>query len=57
MKDSRTLAPSSQSNYCVASIVGQDVGVEAWIVGDAFLRNVYTVFNVGTSSVGFANLA
>ncbi|TNY22098.1 acid protease, partial [Rhodotorula diobovata] len=45
------------SNYCVASIVGQDVGVEAWIVGDAFLRNVYTVFNVGTSSVGFANLA
>jgi len=42
---------------CVASIVGQDVGVEAWIVGDSFLRNVYTVFNAGESSVGFANLA
>ncbi|KPV77463.1 uncharacterized protein RHOBADRAFT_51313 [Rhodotorula graminis WP1] len=45
------------SSRCVASIVGQDVGVEAWIVGDSFLRNVYTVFNAGESSVGFANLA
>ncbi|GAA5851854.1 hypothetical protein JCM9279_001909 [Rhodotorula babjevae] len=45
------------SSMCVASIVGQDVGVEAWIVGDSFLRNVYTVFNAGESSVGFASLA
>ncbi|GAA5852664.1 hypothetical protein JCM9279_004945 [Rhodotorula babjevae] len=44
------------SSMCVASIVRQDVGVEAWIVGDSFLRSVYTVFNAGESSVGFANL-
>ncbi|GAA6046458.1 hypothetical protein JCM3770_004932 [Rhodotorula araucariae] len=45
------------SSYCVAAIVGEDVGVDAWVIGDAFLRSVYTVFNAGTSSVGFANLA
>ncbi|GJN89745.1 hypothetical protein Rhopal_002734-T1 [Rhodotorula paludigena] len=45
------------SPYCVASIVGQDIGIDAWVVGDAFLRGVYTVFNAGTRSVGFANLA
>lgn len=28
-----------------------------WIVGDAFLQNVYTIFDVGQSRVGFAELS
>ena len=28
-----------------------------WIVGTVFLQNVYTTFNLGNNSVGFASLA
>jgi hypothetical protein len=29
---------------------------EFWVMGDSFLRNVYTVFDLGTNRVGFASL-
>ncbi|GAA5855680.1 hypothetical protein JCM8547_001642 [Rhodosporidiobolus lusitaniae] len=45
------------SSRCVASIAGQDVGLDAWIVGGVFLRNVLTVFSFEQNAVGFANLA
>ncbi|KIJ64704.1 hypothetical protein HYDPIDRAFT_89851 [Hydnomerulius pinastri MD-312] len=44
-------------NTCVGGIVGADMGAGFWIVGDIFLRNVYTVFDVASSRVGFAELA
>ncbi|GAA5986684.1 hypothetical protein JCM10908_003856 [Rhodotorula pacifica] len=45
------------STQCVAGIVGQDVGIDAWVVGDVFLRSVYSVFDAGAKTVGFAPLA
>ncbi|KAG9083954.1 Type I transmembrane sorting receptor [Ceratobasidium sp. UAMH 11750] len=46
------------SETCVGALVGSDgVPDNAWIVGDAFMRNVYTVFDQGNARVGFAKLA
>ncbi|KAI6037555.1 aspartic peptidase domain-containing protein [Pisolithus marmoratus] len=43
--------------FDVGSTVGTGSGVPAWIVGDTFLKNVYTVFRANPPSVGFAALA
>ncbi|GAA5896719.1 hypothetical protein JCM6882_005019 [Rhodosporidiobolus microsporus] len=45
------------SSECVAAIAGQDIGVNAWILGGVFLRNVYTTFSFEQNAVGFAPLA
>lgn len=46
------------SSMCVGSIVGWKSSLgSTWLVGDVFLRNVFTVFEVGSkgsSRVGFA---
>ncbi|KAJ6477856.1 acid protease [Mycena vitilis] len=50
---------TSGSSDCVASIVGQDIGLgpKTCLLGDAFMKNVYTVFDLGQNAVGFAALA
>lgn len=45
---------ASGSHRCVGSVVGMDVGVNAWIMGDSFLKNVYTTFDFDQNAVGFA---
>jgi cathepsin D len=46
------------STLCVPGITGGDIGfTNTWIVGDLFLRNVYTQFDVTNTRVGFATLA
>lgn len=45
---------SSGSGRCVGSIVGRDVGINAWIVGDSFLKDVYTTFDFDKNAVGFS---
>ncbi|EPQ56641.1 acid protease [Gloeophyllum trabeum ATCC 11539] len=45
------------SSDCVGGVAAQDGLGDFWIVGDVFLQNVYTAFDVGNSQVGFAELA
>jgi len=43
-------------NECVGGLMGS-TGLPFTVVGDVFLQNVYTVFDVGNEQVGFATLA
>ncbi|KAG1854807.1 aspartic peptidase domain-containing protein [Suillus subalutaceus] len=52
----------SSGKMCFGGIVGYDLGDITsgqfqWILGDVFMRNVYTAFDVGQSRIGFAELA
>ncbi|KAK0541113.1 hypothetical protein OC835_000323 [Tilletia horrida] len=42
---------------CLLSIVGENSGVNAWILGDAFLRNTLAIFDRTNKRVGFATRA
>jgi cathepsin D len=48
----------SGSSDCVSSLAAQDLGLGAdvWLLGDAFMKNVYTVFDFDQEAVGFASL-
>lgn len=59
-----TLSPSSYlgsaypessiyDGYCVSNIQGLEIN-EAWILGNVFLENVYSVFDVENQKLGFA---
>lgn len=45
-----------QPNRCYGGMAFQSKIVRFWIVGDTFLQNVYTAFDLGRKSVGFASL-
>lgn len=50
---------SSGSGQCVGALAGQDLGLgnNVWLLGDSYMKNVYSAFSFDKSSVGFATLA
>lgn len=46
---------SAGGNQCYLSVVGSDIGIDAWITGDAFLINTVAIFDTDNNRVGFAN--
>jgi len=45
---------------CLGAFFGFDLGQQGgpdWVIGDTFLKNVYSVFRFSPASIGFANLA
>ncbi|EPS93454.1 hypothetical protein FOMPIDRAFT_147447 [Fomitopsis schrenkii] len=50
---------SNTSEYCVGALAGQDFGVgdNVWLLGDSFMKNVYSVFSFDQNTVGFASLS
>ncbi|KAG1747422.1 aspartic peptidase domain-containing protein [Suillus lakei] len=55
--DTFNLGPIKEgSSDCLAGIAGAE-DTDFWIVGDVFLQNVYSIFDVGRLRVGFAELA
>ncbi|KAI0334716.1 protease [Cubamyces sp. BRFM 1775] len=48
------------SGQCVGALAGQDLGLgsDVWLLGDSFMKNVYTVFSfaIAKGAVGFAAL-
>ncbi|TCD70579.1 Type I transmembrane sorting receptor [Steccherinum ochraceum] len=47
------------SSFCLGALAGVDMGLgtNVWLLGDSFMKNVYTAFDVGNKAVGFATLA
>ncbi|EKM60424.1 uncharacterized protein PHACADRAFT_132970 [Phanerochaete carnosa HHB-10118-sp] len=47
------------SSQCVGALAGQDLGLgsNVWLLGDSFMKNVYTAFSFDKNAVGFASLA
>jgi hypothetical protein len=47
----------SGDDGCIGAIRATNTGNPFWVLGDAFMTNYYTVFDVGSSQIGFAALA
>jgi cathepsin D len=43
--------------FDIGTSVGSGAGVPTWIIGDTFLKNVYSVFRANPAAIGFAQLA
>jgi cathepsin D len=48
---------SEGSDYCISTIVSYASNGANWLVGDVFLKNVYTVFDFDNGQIGFGQLA
>ncbi|KAK7461034.1 hypothetical protein VKT23_008962 [Stygiomarasmius scandens] len=50
---------TSGSSQCVGALAAQDLGLgsNTWLLGDSFMKNVYSVFSFDRTAVGFAQLS
>ncbi|RYO93814.1 hypothetical protein DL764_007933 [Monosporascus ibericus] len=48
------LSTTSEENVCTANIFGIEVVKGSWLLGGVFLKNVYSVFDLDESRIGFA---
>lgn len=46
------LSSPSSTGVCTSNIYGQEVVSGAWLLGDVFLKNVYTIFDADASQIG-----
>ncbi|KAF2642404.1 acid protease [Massarina eburnea CBS 473.64] len=54
MSSADWVGSKGNSGLCNSKIVGRATfGSDRWLIGDAFLKNVYTVFDVDNSKIGF----
>ncbi|KAI9511662.1 hypothetical protein F5148DRAFT_1169503 [Russula earlei] len=50
--------PRLQYNTCIAGAAADpSLTGDTWILGDVFLQNVYTTWDVGNGRIGFVTLA
>lgn len=46
---------TTNSRYCYSNIISREItGPTTWLLGDVFLKNVYSVFDMDNSRIGFA---
>ncbi|KAL1901507.1 hypothetical protein Sste5346_001914 [Sporothrix stenoceras] len=51
------LSADDGNGKCTSNIYGHAVVANAWLLGDLFIKNVYAVFDVDESRIGFATQA
>ncbi|KAJ0124919.1 hypothetical protein J7T55_006262 [Diaporthe amygdali] len=51
------LSEPSSSGVCTSNIYGREVVSGAWLLGAVYLKNVYTVFDIDQTRIGFASKA
>lgn len=49
------IGASGDDNMCTGNLFGMEVVEGAWLLGDMFLKNVYSVFDIDGKRIGFAS--